>query len=76
MRLWSGTGEELGTVMGVEQDRRGIPKWLTFLETPGAPLRKVNLEFVRGVDAQGIRVAGPRDGYHITRLHPADSRER
>ena len=69
MRVWSGTGEDLGTVLGVERDRFGAPKWLAFLEAPDAPPRKVRLDFVRGVDAEGVRLRGPREGYHITRLH-------
>lgn len=57
-------------IVGVEADAFGMPKWLTFVETPGAPPRRVKLEFVRDVDAQRVRLAGPRQGYHITRLQP------
>lgn len=68
-RLYSGTGEDLGVVLGVLRDRAGHPKWLRFVEAEGAPERKVRLDFVRAVDEEGIRLAGPREGYHITRLH-------
>lgn len=56
-------------VLGVLRDRMGHAKWLRFTETEGAPERKVRLDFVRHVDGTGIRLAGPREGYHITRLH-------
>lgn len=69
-RLYSGTGEDLGIVLGVERDRMGHPKWLKFLEGPGAPPRKVRLDFVRGIEDGAVHLAGPREGYHITRLHP------
>lgn len=68
----SGTGEELGRVLGVLADRTGHPKWLRFQETAGAPERKVRLDFVRGVREGVVRLAGPREGYHITRLHRPD----
>lgn len=69
MRLVSGTGEELGTILGVQRDRAGNPKWLSFLEAPDAPPRKVRLDFIRSVGEGEVRLAGPREGYHITRLH-------
>lgn len=56
-------------VQGVENDPAGLAKWLTFLETNDAPLRKVRLEYVRDVREGSVRLAGPREGYHITRLH-------
>src|SRR5581483_12275748 len=31
-RLVSGTGEDLGVVVGVQSDRRGQPKWIAFQE--------------------------------------------
>lgn len=68
MRLVSGTGEELGVVLGVEDDRFGRPKWLAFAEESGAPARKVRLDYVRGVSEGVVRLAGPREGYHITRV--------
>lgn len=70
LRVVSGTGEELGFAVGVERDRFGEPKWITFVEEDGLPPRRVKLRFVRSVGADGIRLAGPREGYHITRLHP------
>lgn len=71
LRLRSGTGEDLGVVLGVLCDRTGHPKWLRFLEAEGAPERKVRLDFVRHVADGVVRLAGPREGYHITRLHHA-----
>lgn len=67
LRLLSGTGEDLGVVLGVENDRRGHPKWLSFTED-GVHARKVQLRFVRRVDGGAVRLAGPREGYHITRV--------
>lgn len=64
----SGTGEELGVVLGIERDRLGNPKWIQFAETEGAAPRKVRLDFIRGVRDGVVRLAGPREGYHITRL--------
>ena len=65
----SGTGEELGTILGIECDRFGRPKWLRFQEDAASPERKVRLDFVRRVEAGEVRLAGPREGYHITRVH-------
>ena len=64
----SGTGEDLGVALGVEHDRFGRPKWLSFQEEPGAAPRRVKLDFIRSVDEGEVRLAGPREGYHITRL--------
>lgn len=69
MILVSGTGEELGTILGIERDRLGHPKWLTFIERGDVPPRKVRLDFVRDVSDGRVRLAGPREGYHITRVH-------
>ncbi|HET6403253.1 MAG TPA: PRC-barrel domain-containing protein, partial [Candidatus Thermoplasmatota archaeon] len=69
LTLVSGTGEELGVILGVLCDRTGRPKWLRFLEADGAPERKVRLDVVRSVADGRVRLAGPREGYHITRLH-------
>jgi len=69
MRIFSGTGEELGTILGVETDRFGDPKWIRFLEAANAPPRKVRLDFVRSVEGGAVTLRGPREGYHITRLH-------
>lgn len=68
LRLYSGTGEELGVVVGVEIGRWGEPKKLVFTEDGGATRRVVPLRFVRRVEEHGVTLAGPREGYHITRL--------
>ena len=65
----SGTGEALGIVLGIESDRFGHPKWISFAEDARSPPRKVRLDFVRGVQDGVVRLAGPREGYHITRVH-------
>lgn len=70
LRVVSGTGELLGIAVAIERDRHGQPKWLQFVETDGMPPRKVQLQWVRGVGTDEIRLAGPREGYHITRLAP------
>lgn len=69
--LVSGTGERLGVIDGVIDDRWGRPKHLSFRE-PGAggASRRVPLRFVRGVAQGEVRLAGPREGYHITRVEP------
>lgn len=64
----SGTGEDLGTVTGVELDGAGRPARLAFVEGPGEPPRFVPLRFVREVAEGVVHLAGPRDGYHITRV--------
>lgn len=70
-RVLSGTGEELGHVLGVENDRDGRPKKLCFVEHDGDEPRFVPLRFVRDIQQGVIRLAGPREGYHITRVrHP------
>lgn len=68
LQLWSGTGELLGTVVGIEQDRWGRPKHLRFVEPGGVEARRAPLRVVRRVEPDGIHLAGPREGYHITRL--------
>lgn len=68
LTLWSGTGERLGVVVHIENDRFGQPKHLTFLEPGATHARRVPLRVVRRVDEDGIHLAGPRQGYHITRL--------
>ena len=67
-RILSGTGEELGVVVGVENDRFGRPKKLAFLEAGATVARFVPLRFVRGIEDGIVRLAGPREGYHITRV--------
>lgn len=69
-RILSGTGEELGVVVGVENDRFGRPKKLAFLERGSGIQRFVPLRFVRDIEAGVVRLAGPREGYHITRVMP------
>lgn len=54
-------------MIGIEPDRHGFPKWLAFTED-GIHARKVNLQFVRRVEGDAVRLAGPREGYHITRV--------
>jgi hypothetical protein len=56
-------------ILGIALDRMGHPKWLRFSEAEGAPERKVRLDFVREIEGGQVRLAGPREGYHITRLH-------
>lgn len=68
--LWSGTGELLGVVVGIDLDRWGRPKHLRFQEPGSTEPRRAPLRVVRRVDGDGIHLAGPREGYHITRLDP------
>lgn len=68
LRLYSGTGELLGAVVGVVRDRYGRPKHLAFIEPGSAIERRAPLRVVRRVDDAGVHLAGPREGYHITRL--------
>lgn len=67
-KILSGTGEELGVVTGVENDRFGRPKKLVFREAGESATRFVPLRFVRGIEHGVVRLAGPREGYHITRV--------
>lgn len=55
-------------MLGVVCDRSGLPKWLAFSEGDGCPQRRVRLDFVRAVGDGAVRLAGPREGYHITRV--------
>lgn len=66
----SGIGEDLGVVVGVQADRHGRPKWLAFVEDPGAtlPPRLAPLRFVKSFEGGVVRLKGPREGYHITRV--------
>lgn len=68
LRVVSGTGEDLGIALDVESDRFGRPKWVRFVEADGLPPRRVQLRYVRGVEEGVLRLAGPREGYHITRI--------
>ena len=67
-RILSGTGEELGVIVSVEPDRFGRPKKLVFIEEGSGAQRFVPLRFVRDVDGGVVKLAGPREGYHITRV--------
>ena len=40
----------------------------TWFVKDGIHVRKVQLRWIKGVGAEGIRLAGPREGYHITRV--------
>jgi hypothetical protein len=53
--------------LGIERDRNGYPKWIAFTED-GVHARKVQLRFVRSIGSEGVRLLGPREGYHITRV--------
>jgi hypothetical protein len=55
-------------VIGVAHDREGHPKKLAFLERGATEPRYVPLRYVRGIDGGVVRLAGPREGYHITRV--------
>ena len=67
-RILSGTGEDLGVVVGIEPDRFGRPKKLAFLEDGASAPRFVPLKFVRDIRDGVVKLAGPREGYHITRV--------
>lgn len=67
-RVVSGTGEELGRVLGILNDREGRPKKVCFAERDGDEPRFVPLQFVRDIRDGIVRLAGPREGYHITRV--------
>lgn len=54
-------------MLGIERDRDGYPKWISFTED-GVHARKVQLRFVRAVGPQAVHLLGPREGYHITRV--------
>jgi hypothetical protein len=69
-RLVSGIGEDLGLVIGVQADRNGHPKWLAFVEDPAGalPPRLAPLKYVKSFEPGVVRLKGPREGYHITRV--------
>jgi hypothetical protein len=56
--------------VGVQADRYGRPKWLAFLEDPASdlPPRLAPLRFVKSYGDGVVRLKGPREGYHITRV--------
>lgn len=66
----SGTGEDLGIVVGVQLDAAGRPRKLAFRERTGDAPRFVPLRYVREAKDGVVRLAGPREGYHITRVMP------
>lgn len=70
-RVVSGTGEDLGLVIGIDHDANGRPRKIAFLEQPGDEPRHVHLRFVRSIGEGVVVLAGPRDGYHITRVRRA-----
>lgn len=70
LTLRSGTGEELGVVVDIEEDRWGRPKHLRFREPGSDELRRAPLRFIRSVHGGAVHMAGPREGYHIARLGP------
>jgi hypothetical protein len=69
-RLVSGTGEDLGVVVGVQADRHGHPKWIAFMEDPASheTRRLAPLKFVKSFEHGVVQLKGPREGYHITRV--------
>lgn len=67
-RVRSGTGEDLGVVVGVQFDANGRPRRLAFHEEGLDEPRSVPLRFVRDVRDGVVSLAGPREGYHITRV--------
>lgn len=67
-RVVSGTGEELGRVTGVVAGPDGRARKLAFVEEDGDEPRFVSLKFVRAIVDGKVRLAGPREGYHITRV--------
>lgn len=60
-------------MQGVENDREGRPKKICFVEHDGDEPRYVPLRFVRDIRDGVIRLAGPREGYHITRVRGTSS---
>jgi hypothetical protein len=74
-RVVSGTGEELGRVVGLVQDRDGRARKIAFLESDGSEPRYVPLRYIRSIRDGEIRLAGPREGYHITRVHGSLGRQ-
>lgn len=83
--VYSGLGEEIGIVVGVEPYPSGFVHKLWVLEqaSGGEPkLRVVDERFVREVTPDRVLLKGPREGFHITRVTallepeqaPADAR--
>lgn len=66
--VFNGIGEPIGTVVAVERDRKGRLRLRVREPGPLGPVRVVETEHVAGVDAGGIRLKGPRQGYHIAPL--------
>lgn len=54
--------------MGLVEDRDGRVRKIAFLEEDGGSPRYVPLRYIRTIHEGEIRLAGPREGYHITRV--------
>lgn len=71
--VFSGLGEPIGVVVGVEPYPSGFAHKLWVLEEcPVGPsiLHTIDEEFVRTVGPTRIDLKGPREGFHITRTSP------
>ena len=76
--VYSGLGEEIGVVIGVEPYPSGFAHKLWVMERPalGEPvMRVVDERFVREVTPERIQLKGPREGFHITRVNGASGEE-
>ena len=67
--VYNGCGEPLGTVVEVIRDHKGRLRLRVREPGPLGPVRVVGTEHVAGVDATGVHLKGPRQGYHIAPLH-------
>lgn len=74
--VYNGLGEPLGTVLEVARDHKGRLRIRVREPGPLGPIRVVGVEHVAGVDAAGVHLKGPRQGYHIAPLTraPPDAR--
>lgn len=70
--VYSGLGEEIGVVVGVEPYPSGYVHKLWVMEhgsPDGMPcLRVVDERFVKEITSERIQLKGPREGFHITRV--------
>lgn len=55
-------------IVGVQHDAEGNVRKIAFAERDGDEPRFVSLKFIRHVGDGTVRLAGPREGYHITRV--------